>query len=362
MADPGARLGGAPRVRHLGAQRWVAAFLDVPRLPSRGCFRAAPIGPLGLLIVSLLCGCGAAPSLVAPPEPTPLTEHLPPGASLIVLVRPTELVADPALRRLFDALFLPERLDAFQAFNGVDPRRLEGLAYAEYEAGTVLVVRGGFHATVAVAEMAHRMLPLESQSDEPYFRRAGIYRGERRDAIALDEQTLVVVTGAPVLAGRALAGGRRALDADGRALVEALPAPLVVLWPQPLGFPADTGVGLLFARERALGLALRGAGERVRLEAEARGEFPPGVQDNLRALFSSLARSDLGSAVGMSEAERTFSVDVTPHGVRASAELPAASLARGIRALLIAELTEIVGADLLRGPHDGRSESPGGPH
>jgi hypothetical protein len=299
---------------------------------------------------------------VAPPEPTPLTEHLPPGASLIVLVRPTELVADPALRRLFDALFLPERLDAFQAFNGVDPRRLEGLAYAEYEAGTVLVVRGGFHATVAVAEMAHRMLPLESQSDEPYFRRAGIYRGERRDAIALDEQTLVVVTGAPVLAGRALAGGRRALDADGRALVEALPAPLVVLWPQPLGFPADTGVGLLFARERALGLALRGAGERVRLEAEARGEFPPGVQDNLRALFSSLARSDLGSAVGMSEAERTFSVDVTPHGVRASAELPAASLARGIRALLIAELTEIVGADLLRGPHDGRSESPDGPH
>ncbi len=337
----------------------MAAYLGGPGRSDRR--RSGPaLGGL-LLLALLLFGCGATRPPVVPAAPTPLTEHLPPGASLIVLVRPTELIADPALRRLFDALFRPERLDAFQAFNGVDPRRLEALAYAEYDTGTVLVARGGFHATVAVAEMAHRMLPLESQSDAPYFRRAGVYRGERRDAIALDERTLVVVTGAPVLAGRALAGGPRALDADGGALVESLPGPLLVLWPQPLRFPADSGVGLLFARERSLGLVLRGAGPQVRLLVEARGEFPPGIESNLRALFTSLTRSDLGSALGMPEAERTFSVDVTPHGVRASAELPATSLARGIRALLVAELAEIVGEDLVGDPSEGGGRGPDGP-
>jgi hypothetical protein len=257
-------------------------------------------------------------------------------------------MAQPALRRLVDALFSAERLDAFSTFNGIDPRTLEGIAYGEYESGTVVAVRGPFHATVAVAEMAHRMLPVESESDEPYFRRGGIYGGVRRDAIAIDRHTLVLVTGSPVLSGRALAaGGPRALGEDGEALRSALDAPLVVLWPQPLGLPPDTGVGLVFARERALGLALSGDGEDVRVRAEARGEFPAGVEENLRTLYRSLSGTDLGRQLGMPEAEGSFSVQATPHGVRASASLPSSTLARGLRSLLVAELAEIVGDDLV---------------
>lgn len=363
-ARPAARFARALWVAFAEARRWVAAR----RIASRLSFFALPRTTSGHLSSFAAClvlaACGAAPPTGAAPTPPPLSDFLPAGASLVVLAEPVELMAEPALRRVVEALFAPERLDAFQAYNGIDPRRLEGLAWAEYETGTVVAIRGPFHAEVAVAEMAHRMMPVESESDEPFYRRAGIYAGQRRDAIAIDEHTLVLVTGAPVLAGRALASGApRALDEDGQAVVAALPAPFVVLWPRPLAFPPDTGVGLLFARERALGVALTGEGEGVRVEAEARGEFPPGVEDNLQALFGSLARSDLGHQLGMLEAEGSFSVEATSHGVRASAQLSSSTLARGLRALLIAELAEIVGEDLVGtgasgAPPEGAARAP----
>lgn len=285
----------------------------------------------------------------------PVTDYLPDGAHFVVVAQPDALMDAPATASVIAALIPSERFDTFRAHNGIDPRTLTELAYGEYRdaagasLGTVLAVRGPFNARVAVGEMAHRMIPVESESDEPYYRRGGIYAGLRRDAIAIDEHTLVLVTGSPVLASRSLAIAQpRSLEGDAGAIAANLAAgaPLLVLWPQPLNLPLGTDLALILARERALGVALSGDGDgRVALVAEARGEFPPGIEDNLRALAQSLSYSDMGHRLGMAELEGTLEVHVTPHGVRASGALSAATLAEGLRALLVAEIAEIVGEE-----------------
>lgn len=309
---------------------------------------------LGLLLSVGCCfsgGCGGAPPRPALIVELPLTDYLPEGAHFAVVAEPERLMATPATRAVVDALISAERFDTFRAHNGIDPRTLSSLAYAEYRdgagapLGTVLAIRGAFHARVAVAEMAHRMIPVESESDEPYYRRGGIYADARRDAIAIDDHTLVLVTGSPVLAAQALQiAAPRALEGDAGALLGSLASPLVVLWPQPLGLPLGTDLALLMARERAMAVSFDGASEaEVALEAEARGEFPPGIEDNLRTLATSIAMTDMGHRLGMHDLLATLQVHESPHGVRASGVLSAATLARGLRALLVAEIPEIVG-------------------
>lgn len=283
----------------------------------------------------------------------PLTDYLPANSDFVVVAAPVELMAQPALAAVVLGLISPERFDAFRAHNGIDPRTLEALAYAEYQddagrpLGTVLAIRGRFNARVAVGEMAHRMIPVESESDEPYFRRSGVYAGARRDAIAIDQHTLVLVSGAPRLAAEALdIASARALTGDGDALLAALSAPVVVLLPQPLGLPLGSDLALVMARERALAVAVAGVGpDRVTVRAEARGEFPPGIEDNLRTLVSAIAGTDLGHQLGMPELETSLEVALTPSGVFASGEVSSETLVRGLRALLVAEIPEIVGVE-----------------
>lgn len=262
-------------------------------------------------------------------------------------------MAQPALAAVVSGLISADRFDAFRAHNGIDPRTLEALAYAEYQdeagrpLGTVLAIRGPFNARVAVGEMAHRMIPVESESDAPYFRRGGVYAGARRDAIAIDQDTLVLVSGAPRLASEALdIAAPRALTGEGDALLGALNAPVVVLFPQPLGLPLGSDLALLLARERALAVGVTGQGaDRVALRAEARGEFPPGIEDNLRTLVTSLAATDLGHQLGINELQSSLELALTPTGVFASGDVSSATLVRGLRALLVAEIPEIVGVE-----------------
>lgn len=320
-----------------------------------GFFGPLRMGVLGFLIALFFGACGAAP-----PRPTttlqlPLTDYLPAGAHFVVVAAPSEVMAQPALAAVVGGLISAERFDAFRAHNGIDPRTLEALAYAEYQdeegrpLGTVLAIRGPFNARVAVGEMAHRMIPVESENDEPYFRRGGVYAGARRDAIAIDQHTLVLVSGAPRLASEALdIAGSRALTGDGDALLATLSGPVVVLFPRPLGLPLGSDLALLMARERALALAVSGQGaDSVALRAEARGEFPPGIEDNLRTLVGSLAVTDLGHQLGMAELQRSLELALTPTGVSASGEVSSGTLLRGLRALLVAEISEIVGVETL---------------
>jgi hypothetical protein len=273
----------------------------------------------------------------------------------VIVARPAELVREPAARRVLEAIAPDERLERYRQRTGIDPRALESLVWADLDlgdagAGTLLAIRGPFSAPLAVAEMAHRMLPVESSADEPWVRRIGHLDGERRDLVALDDHVLVAITGPPALA-RAILDRARGEDvspsAVGSPVVRLLfeahrAAPLVVVAPRPLELPSS-GIGLLLAREQALAAAaVPATEEHIALTVELRGEFPPGAEENFRAFVRSLAESDLGAALGMREVLSTLRVQSDDGRVVLRASVSAPTIAAGLRLLLDAEIAELV--------------------
>lgn len=325
--------------------------------------------------VGLLCaltsisGCGGA--RVTPPQPPPrpvgpLITLAPLGSTLVVTARPLELLAREPTERVVASLFPAEQLERFAQRTGVDPRALEELVIADHPEGRVILARGSFDAPFAVQEAGERMAPLESSTDRPVVRRVG-FLGERRvDLAALSPEIVAWTEGAPQLAARVIAASARAHESR-RHPLRAPPsselrraagdAPFALYSLEPLGLPRDTGVGLLLARERALAVWARpdDGGEGLQVELELHGEFPEGAADNFRALGRSIAETDLGAALGLTEALPTLRVVAEACRVRLSATLDPTVLAVGIRTVLRAEIRELLGED--DGPARPRSPS-----
>lgn len=269
---------------------------------------------------------------------------------MVVVARPSELAADAAAMEVVRALVPDDRWERFRATTGVDPRAVEAVAFGSYDDGTVLVFRGPFLARVVVAEMAHRMLVVDSSSDSPVVRRGGLYHGVRRDVMEVGEHEVMLVTGSPSLTGRALAALQ---GAEPRAFHGALAsellatyttAPLAVHCPEPLALEGGTGVAMLLAREEALAATLVPTNDgRLGITVDVRGELPPGADANFRALVVSVAHSDLGSVVGMQELVDSLEVQTSDHRAVLTASIAPGAVARGLRALLLAEIEEVVG-------------------
>jgi hypothetical protein len=284
-----------------------------------------------------------------------LTELVPEGARWVIVARPAELVRAPAARRVIAAIVPDERLERYRQHTGIDVRQLEGLVWAELDLGeagegTLLAIRGPFSAPLAVAEMGHRMLPIESSSEEPWVRRVGYLGGARRDLVAIGENVLLAILGPPSVAARILERARgvdtapSALAVPGiRSLYAAhAAAPLVLVVPRPLELP-PSGIGLLLARERALAASVVPSSEdELAFSVDFRGEFPPGAGANFRAFVESLAESDLGVAIGIRDALGSLTVQVEDERAVLEATVPAAVMAAGLRVLFGAEIAELV--------------------
>ncbi len=307
------------------------------------------------LFAAMASGCGGAASApAARPQPRSLGALVtltPADSTLLEVARPAELFASDATRRVVSAVLPPEQLDSFAERTGVDPRELTELVFAETPAGRVVLARGPFDAAFAVREAGERMAPIESSAERP-VRRVGLLGERRVDLAALDDGVVSWVEGTPQLAAAVLAAARRPPERREHPLRGTLlrdlrrgagRAPLVVYAPQPLGLPLDSGVGVLLARERALAATMRptDAGA-LDVGADMRGEFPPGAQDNFRALARSLAESDLGAALGARDALHTLRITAEETRVALHAELDPGLLASGLRALFVAELRELL--------------------
>ena len=308
-----------------------------------------------MLVATSACGPSLPPAgsgdAVDQRPPLVLVELVPAQASVVVEASPTAIAASPSLLAIAHAFAPDERLDAFSARHGVDPRTLDELVWADTEDGWLLLVRGPFMSRSVVGEVGARMAPVESSADAPWMRRAGVYRGSRLELVALEEHTLLLVAGAPSLTAAVLAraaGDDREPGALGGAEVAALRAehlgrPLLVHAPQPLGLPLDSGVGLLLARETALLASLHATEDgHVALAVDLRGEFPPGADENFRALVGSLADSDLGRAVGMEDAASSLRAQADERQVLLQTSVPAAVVASGLRVLFDAEIRELL--------------------
>ncbi|HEY8429817.1 MAG TPA: hypothetical protein VIL20_15640 [Sandaracinaceae bacterium] len=292
---------------------------------------------------------------------------VPAGSTLVVTARPAELWANDATARVVAALFPADQLDRFSQRTGVDPRELSELVVAEHPDGRVVLARGPFDAELAVREAGERMAPLESSVDEPLVRRAGFLGARRIDVAALDEHAVGWVDGTPQLAARVFAMARQppparrhALAGEGASALRARfgDAPFALFAPRPLGLPLDTGVGMLLARQRLLAAAARVTEDgALRVDADFRGEFPTSAHDNFRTLARSLAETDLGAALGLREALPSLRIEADDTRVALSARFDPAILASGLRAVLVAEIREL----LEPGPAAARRGSAVGP-
>ncbi|MCC6873807.1 MAG: hypothetical protein IT378_05790 [Sandaracinaceae bacterium] len=307
------------------------------------------------LVTLAACGGAPAPAPVPPPAPRPvaLAQLVPADAHVVWILRPRALLAAPATRIVVDAVLPDERIEAFRVRTGVDFRALDELLVIDHPEGRVIVARGALDAPFAVQEIGERMAPIESTRDEPLPRRVGFLGTRRHDVAAIASDTLVVVDGTPSLAGEVLARTREggAMSEEARELWRATnDVPAALIAPRWLGLPPGSGIGLLFARQRVLSVRLRAGQEWLELEADVRGAFPPGALENFRALARSVAESDLGAVLGAADALPTLELEVDEaRRVVARATVDPRALATGLRAVLSAELRELVGS----GPEDG---------
>jgi hypothetical protein len=319
-----------------------------------------PLSRRVLALAALSCACGSAapppPEAPALPPLPPLALLVPRGAELVVVAKPSVLARAPAVMEVVDAVAPPALLDAFARRTGVEPDEVSEAVVAEMGEGLVLIARGPFPARDVVRGQEVRMSPIEVRQEEPFFRRVGWIGTDRVDLCALADDVVLVVRNAPEVAIAIQDRARRGRWSEGRGsalagedasvlVAEHEGAPLVVHAPEPLDLPPGTGTALLLARERALAVSVAPADDRESLDFRVglRGEFPPGAEDNFRALAESVSESDLGMAMGMGESLPSLRIRVEAEAVELTFRIRARSLSIGLRVLFSGEIRELLG-------------------
>lgn len=308
-----------------------------------------------IALTSLLAvGCGSSPPPEAEEPPPPsraevgsLLSLVPPESTLILSASPSQLLAAEPTAHVVRSVFPAARLDRFAVRTGVDLRRLDELILAEHPQGRFAIARGPIDAIFAVREAGQRMAPIESSADAPLYRRAGFLGESRAEVVALSEDVILRVEGTPQLTAAILAIARippvaRTPAIDGADIEDHADAPIALYAPHPLGLPADTGIGLLLAREERMTASVRPEQDALRIIAEFTGEFPPESHDNFRAFAESIAASDFGAALGARDALPSLRIEAQDDRVRLSATVDPRVLASGLRAMLFAEIVELI--------------------
>lgn len=307
-------------------------------------------------------GCGPAvpppaTALVVPEAAPlgPLVDLVPAGAELIVVGAPATLYRTPALLGALDTLLPPEQARALEIRVGVlAPEVSEGV-YADYgEGGFLILLRAPFAARDIVEAAGMRMNSVEVSVDGSGSRRTGFVGLERRDFVALADDVVAIGGGHGAPMAATIHRARNASWPEGAsgafegtelaALRETHGgAPLALYVPQRLDLPEGLGLSLLLARQTSMAASITPADDALVTEVELRGEFPPGADGNFETWVQSIARTDLGHALGIQAGLPTLALRVRDVGVAFTLDVPAEIFARGLRLLFVAELREIFG-------------------
>ncbi len=287
----------------------------------------------------------------------PLLPLVPAGPSWVVQARPRALAEQQAALALWRTLVTEDRERAFAERTGVAPLQVEEAVACELPPhGWLIVARGPFDARQVVDHAGQRLAVPDVKSDEPLMRREGLAGQGRYAYAALSQHAVLVAKDAPpawlaqLFARRAaVLEGRPSTDTPGLVddvtplLAEHAASPLLVIAPKPLAFEPGTGVSLLFARERALAVSVRPTHEALAVTVDLRGEFPPGAENNLRALARSLSSAQLGRALGFSRVPDTMAIRVDDQGAAVTFALVARELVAGVRMMFFDDLRTILG-------------------
>jgi hypothetical protein len=282
-----------------------------------------------------------------------LVELVPEGPSWLVQARPRQLAEQPAALSLWRALVSEERERALTERTGVDPLRIEELVAFELPGhGYVMLLRGPFDAASVVKRAGERLAVPDVTTDRPLLRREGLAGQGRYAFAALAQHTVLVGKEAPpALVGQIIARVAQRSEPgalaspEARALqAEHADSPLVVFAPRPLALEPGTNVALLFSRELAMAVSVRPTHAALAVGIDLRGEFPPGAENNFRALARSLASAQLGRALGLSRVPESMAIRVDQQGAFVTFALVAEELLAGVRMLFFDDLRVLFGA------------------
>lgn len=321
------------------------------------------------LWLGLVAACGAASPA---PEVTratsyegPLVDLVPSDVREVLVLRPSELLANQATRPLVDAIAPLAWRRALGDRTGVYAEDVSELVLCRWEDGAWWALARVAHAADVVRAATPRMAPVEVATDEPFVRRIGYLADQRFELVALSSRLLLVAQGRPgdvVALLHALRDPRAMVAPEPRPLLRA-EAPSWLALPQPLSLPPDTPIGLLLSRQTGLRIEVASAtgrddaaapeaasnsegtpsGESLHVSVHLEGEFPTGAEENFRALLTSLAETDLGRVLGLPGALPTLQIARRRDGIELDADFAATTLSRGVHLLFRAEIAEIVG-------------------
>lgn len=277
---------------------------------------------------------------------------MPAGPRTVVEARPAQLALRPAIQRIWRAVMPRAREERFRQRTGVDPASVDWLVLGELRPkGYILLARGPFDADLVVREAGARLAALETVVDEPVLRREGVSGDARYAYAVVDFHTVMVARDAPApLLAQFVArlGGDQDVpgvmdEPDARSLYADRGAhPLAIYAPQPLRLPVDSGVGVLLSRERALAARFEPGDVEIDVELELRGEFPPGAEQNFRALVKSLGGTDLGAVLGLADIGDALRIRADDQGVELQFPLRTQALLRGVRMLFSQDLMRML--------------------
>ncbi len=275
----------------------------------------------------------------------------------MLLAEPSRALSNPALRRAFDVLVPERRRLAWTSRYALDPTTVEQLAIGAYADGVLLVARGPLSGSKVVSATVSAMDAVETSSEPPRPRVVGLIGSERYLLAAAAEDTLVLGQGAPATwhaLMRFVDGLSHVLpppalnDAALRQPADAVGAPIVLHLLEPLALPLDTPVGVVLAGQTQLSLALSSTDpESIDVWLALAGEFPDTIEDNLRAVVTSLAAEPLGAALGIANALPSLRIEREHRTVVLRLQLPTERLVQGLETLFGAELWH-----LLQAPND----------
>jgi hypothetical protein len=320
-----------------------------------------------LSVIALAIGCGRgeqavpAASAQAPRPPAlhdgPLTDYVAAaGLRWLIVGRPMDLAEDSAFVETLSPLFPPQRLQAFTETTGVDLRKTPSALVAGFDFGTLYVAETPRQNEKVQALFTERLLhgAIVRRPHPNLHRVSGTIGKTPQMLVRIDRELIAIAVGDPTPARVVEAYARRRLERSPTALqgsaLAALPRelerePLRLYAPGPFEGEWEGAARGLLGGATALGVGVRpvdGGGLRVIVFLVGAWSSVPDAADRLRGAWEDLARSALGSVLGLGSVRNAPAIETTPDLLIGRLELELAPLVRGLHTAVAGDTWEIL--------------------
>jgi hypothetical protein len=342
---------------------------------ARRCMRWFYIAPLAVCAGACAPTPAKAPPVtavaaVAPARPLhhgPLSDFVS-AASLrwLVLVRPQQILAEPALGQAILQIVSERRFDAFQESSGVDLRKLPSAAIAGFPYATLYLaeVPSGVAARARTLFSERLLEGAVTKQPRPTLTRiTGVVGQTPETLLTIDERAIAVAVGDPIQAKIAEAYAEERLKNSPTALHGAALSSLpdlfasnaaVLFAPGPFADEWRRAAGGLLESTVAVAIAARPLGPSKLATtlclAGAWGDSAAEAASRLGAAWTAFAKSSAGR---LFELRETAEVTAEPELLTLHVELDLEPLVRGLRASVLGDVTQI-----LRLPDKSKSAAP----